>query len=60
MEKIYTPHQVAEALHIRPTTVYWLLHTKQMRAYRMATRWKIPESSVEAWMQEQLKGELNG
>lgn len=59
MEEYYTPPQVAKKLHVRPSTIYWLLNTGQMKAFRMGNRWKIPESSVKVWAEQMMEGELN-
>lgn len=62
MGKIYTPHEAASYLHVRPATIYWLLQTHQIRAFRVGNRWKIPFESLELWMEQQMKkeGDVNG
>lgn len=55
MENVYTPQQVAKILHVRLSTVYMLLQSKQIGSFKVGNRWKIPDYCVESY----IKGAVN-
>lgn len=56
MIRIFTPEEAARVLKISENTVRKLLVRGEIKAFRVGTHWKIPETSldeaVERWSQE--------
>jgi excisionase family DNA binding protein len=49
-ERMLSPEEAAERLHLSPATVRRLIRLKQLTAYRPGMRkWQIPESAVTAY-----------
>jgi len=49
--KILTVADVADFLRVHPQTVYRLLKTRQLPAFRIGSDWRFSRDDVESWMQ---------
>ena len=57
MEKAYySPSEVRQILGIRQQTVYMMLESKLIPAFKIGTRWKIPIDLFDRWRTEQATG----
>ena len=53
MEKrFYSPSEVRQILGIRQQSVYMLLESKMIPAFKIGTRWKIPKDLFDRWVEE--------
>lgn len=48
----YSPSQVREILGVRQESVYELLESHQIPAFKIGTRWKIPKDLFHEWVKE--------
>ena len=46
-----TVADVADFLRVHPNTVYRLLKTRQLPAFRIGSDWRFSRDDVESWMQ---------
>jgi excisionase family DNA binding protein len=51
--KILTVPEVAEYLHVHPTTIYRLLRAKQLPAFRVGSEWRFNVDTIDRWRSEQ-------
>lgn len=56
-EELLSIEQLCERLFISPTTAYKLLQSGTIKAFKLGT-WKIPESSIKAYIQEMCNREV--
>jgi len=49
--KMLTVADVADFLRVHPNTVYRLLKTRQLPAFRIGSDWRFSRDDVESWMQ---------
>jgi excisionase family DNA binding protein len=49
---MYTPEEAAEMLKLNPETVRRFLREGRLRGNLFGRVWRIPESSLQAWMEE--------
>lgn len=53
MEKgYYSPTQVRKILGVRQQTLYMMLETHMIPAFKIGSRWKIPINLFDEWMKE--------
>lgn len=57
MEQIYTVEEIASMLRVSNATVYRLLESGQLQGFKVGTQWRIKQSSLERFIEEQGKGE---
>ena len=50
MEKIFSPEQAAKLLQLSPVTVKKYLRTGVIKGVKMGTKWRIPESDLQAYV----------
>lgn len=55
MQKILTLDEVCEILTISVQTGYRLIKSGQIRAFKQGKQWRIPESSLEEYVERKLK-----
>lgn len=53
LEELITIEEVMKILKIGKNTAYRLLEDKEIEAFRIGNKWKIPRSSVYKYIQEQ-------
>ena len=53
MDRLLTPHQVADACQLSPRTVSRAIERGELRASKLAVRggWRIVPADVDAWLQ---------
>lgn len=49
-EKMHTPEQVAKVLNIKPRTVVQYLHGGTIHGIKVARKWLIPDSDLQAYI----------
>ena len=54
MDKLYTPHEVAEYLNVSPITVYRWVKAKKIKSVRFGVQIRIPQSAVDEFLAVQL------
>jgi excisionase family DNA binding protein len=52
MAKVMTLEEVAEFLHVHPSTVYRLLRTHKIPAFKMGSDWRFNQESIERWIKK--------
>lgn len=52
-EKYLTPEQIAETLQVSPDTIMRLLRDKKLKGVKVGTQWRIKESALEQYLEEQ-------
>jgi excisionase family DNA binding protein len=57
MTTVMTLDQVAEFLHVHPSTVYRLLKDRRIPAFKMGSDWRFRQESIEQWIKT-LEAEL--
>jgi len=50
MEKVFSPEQAAKLLQLSPVTVKKYLRTGVIKGVKMGTKWRIPESDLQAYV----------
>ncbi len=48
-DKVLTVVEVAEYLHVHPSTIYRLLRRKEIPAFRVGSDWRFNRESIDAW-----------
>ena len=48
-DKVMTVMEVAEYLHVHPSTIYRLLRKKDLPAFRVGSDWRFNRESIDAW-----------
>lgn len=49
-EQLLTPEQVAERVQLKPQTIRDMCQRRELRATKIARKWRIYPDSVEAWL----------
>jgi excisionase family DNA binding protein len=57
MAKVLTLEEVAEYLHVHPSTVYRLLKNRRIPAFRMGSDWRFNQESIEQWVKKLEDGQ---
>ena len=57
MAVILRLEDVAEFLHVHPSTVYRLLKRRQIPAFKVGSDWRFNQDSIERWVKEQERAE---
>ena len=52
MAKVLTLEEVADFLHVHPSTVYRLLKNRRIPAFRMGSDWRFDQESIEQWVKK--------
>jgi len=52
MAKVMTLEEVAQFLHVHPSTVYRLLRTHKIPAFKMGSDWRFNQESIEQWIKK--------
>jgi excisionase family DNA binding protein len=52
MTKVLTLEEVADFLHVHPSTVYRLLKNRRIPAFRMGSDWRFNQESIEQWVKK--------
>ena len=53
--KLLSPNEVCSCLNIGRNTMYRLLQSGKIPAFRIGNRWKIPESSITKFIDNQIE-----
>ena len=56
-EKILTPDEVAELLRVQKATVYELVKSGKLQAFKVGNRYRFKEESLEEYIQQQQVGQ---
>ncbi len=48
-DKVLTVVEVAEYLHVHPSTIYRLLRRQEIPAFRVGSDWRFNRESIDAW-----------
>jgi len=59
MAGVLTLEEVADFLHVHPSTVYRLLKKRRIPAFKMGSDWRFNRESIEQWV-KQLEADLSG
>ena len=59
MATVLTLEDVAEYLHVHPSTVYRLLKNRSIPAFKVGSDWRFNQESLDRWIQE-LEAERTG
>jgi excisionase family DNA binding protein len=57
MAVILTLEDVAEFLHVHPSTIYRLLKRRQIPAFKVGSDWRFNQDSIERWVKDQESAE---
>ena len=49
MSPVLTVRNVAEYLHVHPSTIYRLLKSKQLPAFRVGSDWRFNREEIDRW-----------
>ena len=49
MDSVLTVQNVAEYLHVHPSSVYRLLKRKQLPAFKIGSEWRFNRESIDLW-----------
>jgi excisionase family DNA binding protein len=52
MATVMTLDEVAQYLHVHPSTIYRLLKEKRIPAFKLGSDWRFNQESIERWMRE--------
>lgn len=52
MMSVLTLEEVAEFLHVHPSTVYRLLKNRRIPAFRVGSDWRFNRESIDQWVKE--------
>jgi excisionase family DNA binding protein len=50
MAEVMTLEEVAEFLHVHPSTIYRLLKKRTIPAFKMGSDWRFNQESIERWV----------
>jgi len=56
METVLRLDEVAQFLHVHPSTIYRLLKNRSIPAFKVGSDWRFNQISIEKWMKK-LEGE---
>ena len=48
-DKVMTVMEVAEYLHVHPSTIYRLLRKQEIPAFRVGSDWRFNRESIDGW-----------
>jgi len=48
-DKVLTVSEVAEYLHVHPSTIYRLLRKREIPAFRVGSDWRFNRESIDDW-----------
>jgi len=48
-DKVLTVIEVAEYLHVHPSTIYRLLRKREIPAFRVGSDWRFNRESIDDW-----------
>ena len=51
--KVLTVRELSEYLRVHPTTVYRLLHAKQLPGFRVGSDWRFSIDMIDRWRSEE-------
>jgi excisionase family DNA binding protein len=57
MATMMTLDEVAQYLHVHPSTVYRLLKNRSIPAFKLGSDWRFNRESIERWMSKLEEGE---
>jgi len=57
MDKVYTPEEVAEQLRVTAYTVRRWLKNGELRAIKLESFWRIPESALQDFVNARTTGD---
>jgi excisionase family DNA binding protein len=52
MVEVLTLEEVADFLHIHPSTVYRLLKNRRIPAFKVGSDWRFNQESIEQWVKK--------
>jgi excisionase family DNA binding protein len=52
MARVLTLDEVAEFLHVHPSTVYRLLRNRRIPAFKIGSDWRFDQESIQSWIKE--------
>jgi excisionase family DNA binding protein len=52
MDEVLTLEDVAQFLHVHPSTVYRLLKNRSIPAFKVGSDWRFNQDSIERWIKE--------
>jgi excisionase family DNA binding protein len=52
MTSVLTLEEVAEFLHVHPSTVYRLLKNRRIPAFKIGSDWRFNQESIQSWIKE--------
>jgi excisionase family DNA binding protein len=53
MESVLTVNELATYLRVHPTTIYRLLKSRQLPAFRVGADWRFKRETIDAWVHSQ-------
>lgn len=51
-QELMTVHEVADYLHVHPSTIYRLLKGKKLPAFRVGSDWRFTRDVIDKWRLE--------
>jgi excisionase family DNA binding protein len=57
MAAVLTLEEVAQFLHVHPSTVYRLLKRRSIPAFKIGSDWRFNQESIERWVKTHDAGE---
>jgi excisionase family DNA binding protein len=48
-DKVLTVAELADYLHVHPSTIYRLLRRKEIPAFRVGSDWRFNRESIDSW-----------
>jgi excisionase family DNA binding protein len=52
MAKVLTLEEMADFLHVHPSTVYRLLKNRRIPAFKVGSDWRFNQESIEQWVKK--------
>jgi excisionase family DNA binding protein len=52
MTRTLTLEEVADFLHVHPSTVYRLLKNRRIPAFKLGSDWRFNQESIEQWVKK--------
>jgi excisionase family DNA binding protein len=56
MATVMTLEEVAQFLHVHPSTIYRMLKKRNIPAFKVGSDWRFSQESIERWMREREDG----
>jgi excisionase family DNA binding protein len=56
MATVMTLEEVAQFLHVHPSTIYRMLKKRNIPAFKVGSDWRFNQESIERWMREREDG----